>query len=794
MQENSYFTPMRLLYINFIVAIAYFLLGYAVTFLNSPPGHASPVWPASGLALATVLVYGKRIIPGLFLGILAIKIYAFLDFSTAESIQPLIIIGMLGSLGSCSQAILGAYLVKRNLGKHNPLIEDIQIIQFFILGGLISCVVAPTVGISALYFQGLIALDDLLLSWSIWWIGDSIGVIVFTPIALSFIAEPKLLGQERRKLFAYPLLIMTVLVISIFYYNQGQEASRIASVFDRHVTSFHASFENEIQRHVEINQILKGFFDSSEIVSEQEFLTISWPIISRHQSIQALEWISFVPYQQRKAFESNSLIIREPDQNNKMIPAIDRKEYFPVTYVEPVEKNRRALGFDVGSNPIAHRAIKIARDTGNTTITEPLQLIQDVTKKTGIVIYSPVYEKHSVLDSIDDKRLALKGFTATAFRVENEIDEALSYLSSHQLFVTIDDNNNKLFSNFPVTEPNNFLSLQQVKQINVANRTWTLTYQPSAVFYQSQFSWNIWWLLLGGFIITSLTSIGLLIISGRTLRTEKLVRIRTQALTESEAQYRELIQAQLAIVWRADPKTLKFTFVSNEAEKILGYPVAQWLEQDFWMEHMHEDDRKWAPEFCIQETKKLKGHNFEYRMWSKAGEIVWLRDVVNVISENGVVTELVGAMIDITEQKKAQQEIYQLAFFDALTGLANRSSLLNQLNTEISVAKRNSKFGAIIFLDLDRFKILNDSLGHHIGDELLIQVAERIKNALREEDLPARFGGDEFVILIRAHELILEQTTERAIVVAEKIRNVLEQPYFVDNYEHHCSSSIAVTL
>lgn len=795
MQENSYITPMRLLYINFFVVFAYFLFGYAGTFLNSPPAQASPVWPASGLALATMLVYGKRILPGLFLGVLAIQIYAFLDFSTPKSIQPSIIIGTLVSIGACTQAILGAYLIKHHLGKHNLLIEDSQIIRFFILGAPISCLVAPTVGILTLYFQALITPEDVLLSWSTWWIGDCIGVIVFTPITLSFIAKQKFLGLKRRKFFAYPLLVMICLVISIFYYNQNREASRITTVFDRQVTLLQATLENEIQRHVEINQILKGFFDSSEQVTEQEFLTMSWPIIKRHQSIQALEWISFIPFQQRKAFESHSLIIREPDQEKNMMSAADRPEYFPITYVQPFEDNRRALGFNVGSNPIALSALKNARDTGNTTVTKPLQLIQDFKKKTGIVIYSPVYKKQRVLDSIDDKRLALKGFTATVFRVDDEINEAFSYLSDVQLLVKIEDHNKKLFSNFPDIEPANLLSLQKVKQIKVADRIWTLTYQPSPFFYHSQLSWNIWWLLLSGLVITSFSSIGLIILSGHTLRTEELVRTRTLALTESEEHYRELVQAQLAIVWRADPNTFKFTFVSNEAEKILGYPVEQWLEEDsFWTKHMHKEDLKWAPEFCLREIKKLRGHNFEYRMWSKSGEVVWLRDVVNVIAKNGVATELVGAMIDITEQKKAEQEIYQLAFFDSLTGLANRSSLLNQLNAEISVANRNSTFGAIIFLDLDRFKIINDSLGHHMGDKLLIQVAKRIKSALREEDLPARFGGDEFVVLIRAHEPNLEQATKSTLVVAEKIRNVLEQSYLIDNYEHHCSSSIGITL
>ena len=154
----------------------------------------------------------------------------------------------------------------------------------------------------------------------------------------------------------------------------------------------------------------------------------------------------------------------------------------------------------------------------------------------------------------------------------------------------------------------------------------------------------------------------------------------------------------------------------------------------------------------------------------------------------------IASIRDITEQRKSEQEAYKLAFYDSLTGLANRRLLLSQLNIELPVAKRNSIFGAIIFLDLDRFKILNDSLGHHVGDELLIQVAERINKILPDQDLAARFGGDEFIIMIRAHEPSLKQATESTLTIAENVRQTLEQPYLIDDYEHHCSTSIGITL
>ena len=204
----------------------------------------------------------------------------------------------------------------------------------------------------------------------------------------------------------------------------------------------------------------------------------------------------------------------------------------------------------------------------------------DLKKKTGFVLYSPVFQNNKQLNSPEHKKNALKGFTAGVFRMEDEIKEVFSALPDAQLFIKIEDQSNKLYSNFPDTKSArfNFISLHKTIPVHVANRIWTVNYKPSAEFYYTQLSWTIWWLLLSGFIIISLTGMGLLMLSGRTLRTEELVRTRTRALAESEEQFRELVQAQSAIVWRANSETFQFTFVSDEAEKLLGYPVRRWLD------------------------------------------------------------------------------------------------------------------------------------------------------------------------------------------------------------------------
>jgi len=179
----------------------------------------------------------------------------------------------------------------------------------------------------------------------------------------------------------------------------------------------------------------------------------------------------------------------------------------------------------------------------------------------------------------------------------------------------------------------------------------------------------------------------------------------------------------------------------------------------------------------------------------KSGEIYpkWLTITALKDSENQI-TEYIAIFMDISRQKKAEEEIRNLAFFDPLTKLSNRRLLLNRFNQAINASARSKQFGAIFFLDMDRFKTLNDKLGHTAGDIMLIEVAERIRLNIREMDTVARFGGDEFVVLLNDLGHKTEDATYIAAHIAEKIRAALSAPHQIKGHIHHSSSSIGVCL
>lgn len=165
-----------------------------------------------------------------------------------------------------------------------------------------------------------------------------------------------------------------------------------------------------------------------------------------------------------------------------------------------------------------------------------------------------------------------------------------------------------------------------------------------------------------------------------------------------------------------------------------------------------------------------------------------------MLGGDGKPNGIIGVILDITQRKQAEQQIHQLAFFDPLTELPNRRLLMDRLHQELAVGARTGQYGAILFLDLDNFKTLNDSKGHDIGDLLLVEVARRLTSCVRDGDTVARLGGDEFVVVLESLNKVAAEAAKDAEHVAEKIRAALSEPYLLKQHQYHSTPSIGVAL
>lgn len=184
-------------------------------------------------------------------------------------------------------------------------------------------------------------------------------------------------------------------------------------------------------------------------------------------------------------------------------------------------------------------------------------------------------------------------------------------------------------------------------------------------------------------------------------------------------------------------------------------------------------------------------------------DVVWILVSAMPLFKDGQVAQAYAIFEDITDRHQLQQEVRQMAFYDPLTQLPNRRLLTDRLNQAMTASKRSACYGALMFLDLDNFKPLNDSHGHEMGDMLLKEAAQRLKHCVREVDTAARFGGDEFVVMLVDLDTDQARSRAQAESVAEKIRTSLAQPYVLTysqagsvplTIEHHCTVSIGIAM
>lgn len=271
------------------------------------------------------------------------------------------------------------------------------------------------------------------------------------------------------------------------------------------------------------------------------------------------------------------------------------------------------------------------------------------------------------------------------------------------------------------------------------------------------------------------------------------------ALRASESRFRLLIENAPMCIHEIDMDG-KIISMNKSGLHMLGLKEEREVQGYLYLDTVCASDRDRIAGLLVK-AYKGKTRHFEFKSSGLRGQ-VFKSCFVPIKNQNGGVEKLMGIMEDITERKHAEELIRNFAFFDSLTQLPNRRLLNDRLTQTMLASKRNSHYGALMFLDLDNFKPLNDTHGHDAGDLLLVEVARRITRCVREMDTVARFGGDEFVIMLSDLDIDKAESIRQAGSVAEKIRSSLSEPYVlalqqgddVKTIVHNCTSSIGVVL
>lgn len=271
--------------------------------------------------------------------------------------------------------------------------------------------------------------------------------------------------------------------------------------------------------------------------------------------------------------------------------------------------------------------------------------------------------------------------------------------------------------------------------------------------------------------------------------TQRQLEAKHGELKRETRNLQTLLNGINAVVVEAKYPGFQFSYVSQEAENMLGYPVAEWLKPEFWREHIYPDDRAWMEKTLEDNINEDGSFTVDFRMVHEMGHALWVRAINNVELNDSGDAIIRGLILDITEQKTAEDRIVYLAEHDAMTGLINRRRFQEELERSVAYAQRYKQMGALLFIDLDQFKYINDTYGHQYGDEYLLDVSHRLAKVLRKTDILGRLGGDEFGVIIPS------VTEEETKTVATALLGTLSQEMVEhDNKLIHISASIGIAF
>jgi len=276
-------------------------------------------------------------------------------------------------------------------------------------------------------------------------------------------------------------------------------------------------------------------------------------------------------------------------------------------------------------------------------------------------------------------------------------------------------------------------------------------------------------------------------------------KLTQRALQDSQENLQRLLNGVAEGIYGVDTQGI-CTFVNAAFLHILGYEDTGEIvgkNMHDLIHYAHADDTPYPLGECPIDRgcrAAQPAHADDEVFWRRNGTAVSVEYWSHPVVKDGRTMGAVVTFLDNTHRRQAEQEIHQLAFYDALTGLPNRRLLLDRLNQAFAVSDRDNRYGALMFLDLDHFKTLNDSRGHDVGDLLLIEVARRLQSCLRDGDTVARLGGDEFVIVLEMLSCDVNEAVTQAEQVAEKVRDALNLPYQLNQYAHHTTSSMGIVL
>ncbi len=599
-----------------------------------------------------------------------------------------------------------------------------------------------------------------------------------------------------------PLMACMMLgATGLYWYRAHSESA------DKRLRNLHAATEqiayNLRDRMATYEVVLRGvqgYMDGSERIDRAEFHNYV-DALQLQQTRPGLQGVSLIMYVQGSALEAHLADVRGRGFSGYTVhPPGERPQYAPITHIEPLQgRNLEALGLDVLTLPAAREALGRARDTGRLALSGLLGAFAPGSAPQGeLGMFLPVYAPGLEAESLPTRRHAIRGWVAAPFRV-GDVVQGLAREFDPDIALAIYDGMDptpeaRLYGDAGLQAQALARGVQPIqRRLEVGGRSWTLLMAPLPAFDLRHDDDGYYLVaVMGVFVSLLLGWFAWVLATGRE-RAMALARRMTAELRGTRDDLESTLNAIPDLLFELDAqgrihhcRSARLQLPVLAPERFVGHRLQDIVPPG-------EAAGSLAAVQAALQNGYSAGHQFHLEL---EGRTHWFElSVARKDSANpGAGPRFVALARDVTERRVAQERTHQLAYFDALTGLPNRRMLLDRLGLALAAARRSGQVGALLYVDLDNFKQINDARGHSLGDRLLVEVTQRLTHLLRPGDTVARLGGDEFVLLLQGIATDMSTAGRQALQVAERVREALEQPYAIDTHLYSSTGSLGITL
>jgi len=732
-----------------VLAVTYFMAAQLGLMLAFEQANTSPVWPPTGISIAALLYFGMRVWPGIFIGAFLINYYAGLPFLAATSIAS----------GNTLEGVVAGYLILR-FASHYPFSSVNQVFKFVLIV-MFATTLSAFIGVSSLVIGGMADGGDFWLLGSTWWLGDLVGALVITPLLLTWVNPSQVVSQLIR-VWEFLLLVAVTLLCSGVIFSGWYIASNqhyplsfiylpLAIWASYRFREAGASFFIMLLSVVAIIGTLKGygpFVNPSENISLlllQGFmgiLVITTMVLAANTDEKLRADVLLKEAQvklerrvQQRTFalsESNVALEAEMANGQRTVEAL--RSLLGATALSADKQFFRVLARDLAKiYNVQYVLIGTFDGDGSNTVSTLVVCADD----SYLENFEYNFDKTARHDLAENNMVSA-------------MNDAVNQLPGDDF---INHNGIESHLSAPVVSPSNeLIGLVAIMDTRpMVSRDWA---KP----------------MLG--IMANRIALEL-----ERIESEEELKLAASVFNESVEAI--MITDSNGTVLRVNPA---FT-------RITGYQAINMIGNNPRVLSSGHHDKSFYDEFwrVLNEKGVWQGEMWDRR---QNGEVfpVW-QTISAVRNKEGKVIQYISIFSDITEKKLSEERIFHLAHYDVLTALPNRAAFTEQLERSMLHAKRNGTKLALLFLDVDHFKLINDASGHSAGDQLLKHIGQCLTSQVRAGDVVSRLGGDEFTLMLP--EI---QSNQDAVLVADKVLKAISKPFEYEQADVVVTASIGISI